>query len=128
MNRALQYGIEVCKDRSISTIDAVMFDIDDTLIYRDGTPVPEMMKLYRFCATLGYNMVIITARPYSIENAIWTRQQLAKFDIVPDRLILTPASNKTKVKKMLKLNFVLSVGDQYTDLGGSQYWIKLPAT
>jgi hypothetical protein len=104
-----------------------MFDIDDTLIYTDGSPVPEMIKLYRFCAALGYNMVIITARPYSIDNAIWTRQQLARFDIVPDRLILTPAQNKTKVKKMLKFNFVLSVGDQYTDLGGSQYWIKLPA-
>jgi hypothetical protein len=46
---------------------------------------------------------------------------------VPDILIFTDAEKKTLAKRKTKLNYVLSVGDMPTDLGGSEKWIKLPS-
>ena len=49
------------------------FDIDDTLIYTDGTPITRMIELLHIARHLGYKIVIITARP-SIQHVInWSR-------------------------------------------------------
>jgi hypothetical protein len=42
-------------------------------------------------------------------------------------LIFTDAEKKTLAKTRTRLNYVLSVGDLQTDLGGSEKWIKLPS-
>lgn len=121
-------AIHMLSQRTVShTDDAVMFDIDDTLLrpYTEE-PIPEMIDLLYKARMMGYNIIIITARPNVKNNADWTRGQLHSLGIVPDELFFTPAERKTQLKHALHYNFVLSIGDMETDLGGSPYWIKLP--
>ena len=126
MDRALNFGLHVCKDGPKNENDAVMFDIDDTLLTRDGFQIKEMVKLFNICKQKGYVTVIITARPGTDYNAFFTRRELFENNIIPDKLVFAKPEQKTKAKKILGHNFVLSVGDQYTDLGGSNHCIKLP--
>ncbi len=71
-------------------------------------------------------MIIITARPPDGDNIEYTQDQLRLNGIVADILIFTSPEKKTTAKEELKHHFVLSVGDMYTDLGGSDHIIKLP--
>jgi len=105
-------------------VDAVMFDIDDTLIKRDGTPIPEMINLLRRSKMVGYRVVIITARPGYPDNMRWTKRQLASKGIAYDELYFCPPQMKSAVKRRLGYNFLLSVGDQPTDLTDSQNYIN----
>tara|TARA_B110000467_G_C17845463_1_gene227070 strand:- start:162 stop:527 length:366 start_codon:yes stop_codon:yes gene_type:complete len=111
-----------------------MFDIDDTLLtlrapqYDVVYPIKEMISLYKFAEMIGYKVVIITARPYSKENGLWTYQQLLEIGINPIRIYFAPPMEKGDVKVSLGLKFVLSVGDQWTDLTKSDKSIKLPDT
>jgi len=105
-------------------MDAVMFDIDETLIHRDGTPMPKTINLLRRLKRQGYVVVVMTARPNTKESIHYTLQQLAYFKIPYDRLFFVPARHKTLEKNRMGLNFVLSVGDQPTDWGGSKKFIN----
>lgn len=104
--------------------DAVMFDIDDTLIWTDGTPNKPIIHLLHRMKSLGYKIVIITARPGLHFVVQWTRQQLMNHGIVYDYLGFTSAQTKTLMKKQLGYNFVLSVGDMPTDWTDSKYYIN----
>ena len=127
MDQALQFGIQCVTTREVEKGDAVMFDIDDTLIRSaDGTLIKEMIQLFHICQSRGYVMVIITARPHTLENVTETHKQLSINGITQDRLIFAEAWYKTKAKEVTGLHYVLSVGDQFTDLGGSDHYIKLP--
>jgi ribonucleotide monophosphatase NagD (HAD superfamily) len=115
--------------RTVQPNDCVMFDIDDTLIRVDGTPISEVINLLRVCQILGYKIVIITARPYYPENTKWTKQQLAHHGITYDLLAYAPPQHKTTTKKHLMKErgwkFVLSVGDLDTDLTDSEAVLKI---
>jgi len=102
--------------------DAVMFDIDETLIHTNGEPIKEMITLFNVCKNLGYRTIIITARP----DHPYTRRQLAKNLISPHELYFCPAVEKTNLKRRTGHRYILSVGDLQTDLGHSEYFIKLP--
>jgi ribonucleotide monophosphatase NagD (HAD superfamily) len=106
--------------------DAVMFDIDDTLFKRDGKPIKKSIDLLVKLKKMGYIVVIMTARPATNESIDYTVKQIKGLPY--DRLFFVPARYKTREKKRMGLNFVLSVGDKYTDLGASKYSIKLPST
>jgi predicted HAD superfamily phosphohydrolase YqeG len=126
MEQALIFGYNTCANRRVSEGEAVMFDIDETLIKVDGSQIPEMISLLSLCKTMNYTTVIMTARPPEEENIANTRQQLLENGIFSDKLVFASAPEKTRAKKMLGYKFVLSVGDQWTDLGGSEHIIKLP--
>lgn len=126
MEQALLFGYNTCINHQVSDGDAVMFDIDDTLIRTDGSQINEMMTLLSLAKTMKYTTVIMTARPPDDQNIANTRAQLLENGIFSDKLVFASASEKTRAKKILGYNFVLSVGDQWTDLGGSQHIIKLP--
>ena len=111
-------------NRRVGPRDAVMFDIDDTLIWTDGTPNKPIIQLLHKVRALGYKIVIITARPGLHFVVQWTRQQLSNHGIVYDYLGFTSASTKTLMKKQLGYNFVLSVGDLPTDWTDSPYYIN----
>lgn len=127
MERVKDIAIYVLSKRHISrTHDAVMFDIDDTLWKPSSNEsIPEMLDLLHKCRMIGYNIVIITARPNFKNNVNWTLDQIHGMGIVPDDIFFTPPELKTRLKQGLHYNFVLSVGDQDTDLGGSEFWIKI---
>ena len=109
-------------------VDAVMFDIDDTLIRtKNGQPISEMVDLLRRCKMVGYRVVIMTARPWYPSNVAWTKRQLASKGIHYDELYFSKPQDKTLVKKQLMdkgYNFLLSVGDQPTDLTDSTNYIN----
>ena len=115
----------ILKDRVIREKDAVMFDIDDTLIFTNGVANTPMIKLLYYAMDLGYKIVIITARPNNIITSAFTKWQLNRYRIHYHMLIITPAHNKGNVKAKSGLNYILSVGDQPTDLTHSHYAIKI---
>ena len=110
--------------RRVQQNEAVMFDIDDTLIFIDGTPNQPIIELLKWCRHKGYIVVIITARP-GLELVIrQTKKQLETHGIEYDVLGFTSAKNKLTLKKSSGYDYVLSVGDQLTDLTGSLYYIN----
>jgi predicted HAD superfamily phosphohydrolase YqeG len=106
--------------------DAVMFDIDDTLIDTStGKVIQDIYDLYKSAQKKGYRMIIITARPGFYKNVTWTRDQLRNMDISYDELIFTPPLGKSLYKRASNYNYVLSVGDMDTDLTDSKSSIKV---
>ena len=127
MDTAKSTAMNFLAARQRDANDSIVFDIDDTLIkVRGSEPMREMISLYKFAEMIGYKMIIITARPYSDDNAQWTVSQLLEIGINPTRLYFAPPMQKGDVKKALGFKTILSVGDQWTDLTESDKWIKLP--
>lgn len=116
---------DILKNRKIGDKDAVMFDIDDTLIFTNGRANTQMIKLLKYAKSLGYKIVIITARPLLPMTASFTKNQLRLYGIPYDLLYITPAQNKGNVKVKTGLRYILSVGDMETDLTHSMYSIKI---
>lgn len=107
--------------------DAVMFDIDNTLLDREtGEPIQPMIDLLNEAKNIGYKIVILTARPDDYENQVYTSNQLKNLGITYNTLGYCPAEKKSQTKQYLRNRFVLSVGDYWTDLTDSMAWIKLP--
>ena len=119
-------GVKCVSNRFVRETDAVMFDIDDTLIHVDGAPIDEMISLAHMCMSLGYRIIIITARPDFAVNHYHTRMQLIQFKIPYNAVYFVPAREKTSLKKETGLRYILSVGDLDTDIGHSENFIKLP--
>ena len=104
--------------------DAVMFDIDDTLIWTNGTPNVPIINLLHKMKDLGYYIVIITERPGIDAVVQYTIQQLKKHGIQYHYLGFTSPDTKSLMKKKLGYNFILSVGDMPTDWTDSKYYIN----
>ena len=117
--------MDVLKSRAVKENDAVMFDIDDTLIFTDGTPNTQLIKLLYFAKSLGYRIVIITARPSYALNVQYTQKQLSDYGIRFDTLAFTTAQDKGLFKRTSQYNYILSVGDLDTDLTESMYALKV---
>lgn len=129
---------------------SVIFDIDDTLIYTDPADIlnknldkningrltypgiKEIIDILKLCNKLKLEIIIITARPYTTEEA--SIQNLKLLGIKYDKMYHNdnyPDINfKIALKKKLskKHNFILSMGDQWPDLQGLKdcLCIKLP--
>ena len=116
---------DILKDRVISEKDAVMFDIDDTLIFINGQANLPIINLLKYAMNLGYKIIIITARPANAITMTFTKWQLRKYGIPYHSIIITPAQNKGNIKVKTGLNYILSVGDQPTDLTHTKYSIKI---
>ena len=117
-------------NRPVTTGDCVMFDIDDTLICSgDGSLNQPVYDLLMFSRSLGYKVIIMTARPYILGVQGYTMNQLDQFNIKYDLLVMCSPSDKSKFKKVLQkergYNFALSVGDQMTDLTDSEANLKI---
>ena len=115
----------ILKNRVVGEKDAVMFDIDDTLIFTNGNANVPIIKLLHYAKQLGYKIIIITARPAVRVTVEITQYQLKQYGIPYDALVITPAHNKGTIKRKSGLNYVLSVGDQDTDLTDTQHALKI---
>ena len=124
MEELRKKGVEYISNRVIQENDAVMFDIDDTLIRVNKQPIVPMIKLLNEAIFMGYNIVIITARPGFKPVIQWTMEELAEYGISYDYLGFTSAETKGLMKQQVPYNFVLSVGDLYTDLTDSQHFLN----
>jgi ribonucleotide monophosphatase NagD (HAD superfamily) len=112
-----KYMEALLKNEFVDSKSAVMFDIDDTLIHRDGTPVPCIIRLAKLCKRIGYTVVLMTA-PSRCE---WKVQRMQQLDVPWDYFMFITPRCKTRVKQSMNLTFILSVGDKPTDLGASKY-------
>lgn len=119
------WGTHYISNRRLRENDAVMFDIDDTLIFTDGRPNTPMINLLHEAATMGYKIIIITARPGIDRVVHWTVKQLGKYGIGYHYLGFTSAETKHIMKEQLPYNFILSVGDMPTDLTGSPHALNI---
>ncbi len=126
MEVAKERAIRMLSNRTVRPNDAVMFDIDDTLITTKDVPITPMITLLNIASMMGYKIVIITARPYSRENHSMTMWQLHNLSVWPTEIHYTPPMEKGRVKLQTGYNYVLSVGDMWTDLSETTWWIKLP--
>ena len=127
----MQYtrGLFLLKSVPRTKNDAVMFDIDDTLIYsHSGKPIVASVDLAQRARDMGYKIIIMTARPGTTENCYYTEAELKLAGIPYDELHFVPAHEKNALKRKTGYRYVLSVGDLWTDLGESLHWIKLPST
>ena len=117
-------------------IPAVMFDIDDTLVNYVGEPLGDIIKVYKVAKTMGFKIIIITARSETYTNQ--TRRELDSIGIDYDFLYLRSKddnyadfklSKKTYLKNFYDMDIVLSMGDQWIDVNGknSGTGIKLPS-
>jgi hypothetical protein len=116
--------MNVLKNRKVGQNDAVMFDIDNTLIFTNGKANTPIIHLLYGAIVLGYTIIIITARPAILPSFKFTQTQLDKYNIPYHHLYLTPAHNKGNVKRQTGFNYILSVGDMDTDLTDSLYALK----
>ena len=131
---------------------SVMFDIDDTLIFsKNHKPIPQIIKLMKYCNDNNILTLIITARDsiYKketiqelMDNNIYAKHdnfyESPKNAVFYDFLYLrkSPEDNdnlfKSRIKEQLAKNHgiitIMSVGDNQIDINGkySGYSIKLP--
>ena len=125
MDNLKSWGVHYISNRVIHPLDAVMFDIDDTLIFTNGNPNIPMIELLYQARKMGYKIVIITARPGIGRVIRWTTEQLRDYRIPYDYLGFTSADTKGLMKNHLPYNFVLSVGDLPTDLTNSEHALNI---
>jgi predicted HAD superfamily phosphohydrolase YqeG len=125
MDNLKSWGVHYISNRAIHPLDAVMFDIDDTLIFTNGNPNTPMIELLYQARKMGYKIVIITARPGIGRVIHWTTEQLRDYRIPYDYLGFTSADTKGLMKNHLPYNFVLSVGDLPTDLTNSEHALNI---
>lgn len=118
-------GVNYISNRTILPNDAVMFDIDDTLIYTDGRPNTPIIELLYIASLKGYKIVVITARSGNPRVIDFTVNQLREYNIVYDYLGFTSPETKGIMKRKLPYNFILSVGDMPTDLTETRHWLNL---
>ena len=106
---------------------AAMFDIDDTLIEaKTGLPILNIINLLNYHQQKGLSIILITARPHYTSNVEWTMRQLEELDIYYDELWFSPAPEKGRLKRENdKYEFVISYGDQPTDLTDSILSVKV---
>lgn len=125
MDNLKEWGIRYISNRKIKPNDAVMFDIDDTLIFTNGRPNRPIIDLLNRATQMGYTIVIITARPGLEQVVQWTIGQLRDYNIRYNYLGFTTAETKHLMKKQLPYNFILSVGDMPTDLTESEHYLNI---
>jgi predicted secreted acid phosphatase len=106
---------------------AVVYDIDDTMIFSSGYPNKEVIYTYNYAKKLGYTLFIITAREGNYKNMKYTVEQLRKNNISGFKRIYFRPKDKTDIYRYKLLsrkniydnnyNTILSVGDMHWDIG-----------
>ena len=115
---ALTTGKQIIDDTVVTEKTAVMFDIDNTLI-RGPLPCPSIIELCNYASSKNIKVILITARPNYARIRSFTERQLRKHGILYDQLFFCPPDSKKTLKKDLDLEFIFSVGDNWTDVDGS---------
>lgn len=104
---------------------AVVFDIDDTLINSDtGEIMPKTFSLFQYCVTRGYRVYIITARAWTPDAVNFTLNQLRSLGIKGFQSIAFRPPDyfdipkfKEDARKSIPQEVVMSIGDQRWDVG-----------
>jgi predicted secreted acid phosphatase len=117
--------MEILKQIPFNPKQAVIFDIDDTLIdSKTHTIITPVYQLYKYCQNKGYNIYIITARPRIPYGVQLTLNQLYSLGITGFKNIaFRPALEidvpgyKLKARKAISDEVIMSIGDKKWDIG-----------
>lgn len=117
---------------------AIVFDIDNTLLHLNGTPIIPIIHIFNFAKSIGLTLVIITNRLGIPPNINFTTMQLENSGIYGYRFIYfrspTKVDNPWRYKEISRkhvldkgFNIIMSIGDQEWDIGNySGEGIKVP--
>ena len=117
--------MDILKQIPFNPRQAVIFDIDDTLIdSRTHTIIKPVYQLYKYCQNKGYNIYIITARPRIPYGVQLTLNQLYSLGITGFKNIafrppleIDVPGYKLKARKAISDEIIMSVGDKKWDIG-----------
>jgi len=117
--------MDILKQIPFNPKQAVIFDIDDTLIdSRTHTIIKPVYQLYKYCQNKGYNIYIITARPRIPYGVQLTLNQLYSLGITGFKNIafrppleIDVPGYKLKARKAISDEIIMSVGDKKWDIG-----------
>ena len=117
--------MDILKQIPFNPRQAVIFDIDDTLIdSRTHTIIKPVYQLYKYCQNKGYNIYIITARPRIPYGVQLTLNQLYSLGITGFKNIafrppleIDVPGYKLKARKAITDDVIMSVGDKKWDIG-----------
>tara|TARA_Y100000996_G_C22337483_1_gene567145 strand:+ start:57 stop:446 length:390 start_codon:yes stop_codon:yes gene_type:complete len=117
--------MDILKQIPFNPKQAVIFDIDDTLIdSRTHTIIKPVYQLYKYCQNKGYNIYIITARPRIPYGVQLTLNQLYSLGITGFKNIafrppleIDVPGYKLKARKAIADDVIMSVGDKKWDIG-----------
>lgn len=117
--------MDILKQIPFNPKQAVIFDIDDTLIdSRTHTIIKPVYQLYKYCQNKGYNIYIITARPRIPYGVQLTLNQLYSLGITGFKNIafrppleIDVPGYKLKARKAIGDEVIMSVGDKKWDIG-----------
>ena len=124
--------MDILEKIPFSPNQAVVFDIDDTLIDSSTHQlIPKVFELYQYCRNRGYNIFIITARPRIPYGVQLTLNQLYSLGITGFKNIafrppleLSIPAYKLRARKAIKDDVIMSIGDKTWDIGeGGGYGI-----
>lgn len=117
--------IDHMKTQSI-TNPSIIYDIDLTLIDRDGNPLNPILRTLKYAISQNFFPVLITARQGSLENIATTISQLRTVGIenIPIYFLTAGMRDVRKYKTdsrkhltSLGYNIVMSIGDSDWDIG-----------
>ena len=116
--------MDILKKIPFSSDQAIIFDIDDTLINsKTHKLIPPVFSLYQYCLAKNYNIYIITARPRIPYGIRLTLLQLKAMGINgfkeiffrPPLQIDIP-QYKLNARKSIKDKIIMSIGDKRWDI------------
>jgi len=112
---------------TIEPNNAIIFDIDDTLIDKYGQCIIPVIQLYNYAKTLGLIPIIITARLDEVNNINYTLYQLHTCNITdyheiffrPENMLNLYEYKNSRRKHIYDSGFkvLMSVGDMPWDIG-----------
>lgn len=126
-NDICTYLNNIIKNKDHSKL-AIVFDIDDTLIYTTKQNNQKIKKIYNLAVKHDIPVYIITARIFNKDNYNYTVSELIrhgfkrfqKLDLMPIQYYYKNSIGlyKFHVRKRISKNktIILNIGDQWTDL------------
>ena len=66
----------VLNDIKLPQNPAIVFDIDNTLIYINGEPISPIINFFNHVKRIGINVILITNRSGDNNTVNWTMKQL----------------------------------------------------
>lgn len=127
--------MDILKKIPFDSNQAVVFDIDDTLLRSDTFEVIKpTWDLFQYCKDKGYKIYIITARPDTKRVIQWTAQQLQQASLTGfEKISFRPQWDfnvykyKLDMRRSIPEKIVMSVGDMVWDIkpeGGFPLLVK----
>jgi len=124
----------------------VILDIDDTVLFTRSldedtilSANPYIYNIPSICKQIGLNVIMLTARPYSVQNKLQTEANLNYHGIPFDYLIMDTTGDpdfKIHIRKTIEKHaeenngqVILQMGDQWNDISfayNKSLAIKLP--